>query len=96
MRKAAFVALALVAGAAAAQDVRQPDPRDPSATVPRIAYRSAFEDYRPLAEPQARNWRKANEEVGAAGGHKDQAATPGAREDRRQSAPANAHRGHHK
>lgn len=69
MRYALLVALALAAGAAAAQRAPQPDPRDPSAKVPPAAYRSAFDGYRPFAEQDLGDWRRANEEVGAAGGH---------------------------
>lgn len=69
MNKTVLIALAAAAGAAAAQDAVRPDPRDASAKVPPAAYRSAFEGYRTFADPEAGDWRKANEEVGAAGGH---------------------------
>jgi hypothetical protein len=66
-----FVAVpALVlAGVAAAQDAARPDPRDPRSKVPPVEYRSAFDGYRPFVEPELRDWRRANEEVGAARGH---------------------------
>lgn len=66
-----FVALPalLLAGVAAAQGDGRPDPRDPRAKAPPVEYRSAFEGYRPYAEPELSDWRKSNEEVGAAGGH---------------------------
>lgn len=69
MKKIVFVALAAAAGAVAAQDAGRPDARDPAAKVPPTAYRSAFEGYRPFADQEVGDWRKANEEVGAAGGH---------------------------
>lgn len=59
----------LFAGLAVAQGVDRSDPRDPTAKVPPVEFRSAFEGYRPYAEPDLRDWRKSNEEVGAAGGH---------------------------
>lgn len=68
MKKTVLLALA-AASAAAAQDAARPDPTDPAAKVPPAAYRSAFEGYRPYADPQLRDWRTANDEVGAAGGH---------------------------
>jgi len=70
MRILLVVAPALLfAGAAVAQSDSRPDPRDPKVKVPPVEYRSAFEGYRPFAEPELRDWRKSNEEVGAAGGH---------------------------
>lgn len=60
---------ALAAGVAAAQEARRPDPADARAKVPPLEYRSALEGYRPFADPEPRDWRKANEDVGAAGGH---------------------------
>lgn len=67
----AFAALPalLAAGAVFAQGERQPDPRDPRVKAPPVEYRSAFEDYRRFAEPEQRDWRKSNEEVGSSGGH---------------------------
>ena len=69
MKRTAFFALAVAASAATAQDAARPDPRDPAAKVPPAAYGSAFEGYRPFADQALGDWRKANEEVGAAGGH---------------------------
>ncbi len=70
MRILHVVALALLfAGAAVAQGDGRPDPRDPRAKAPPVEFRSAFEGYRRHADPDARDWRKSNEEVGAAGGH---------------------------
>jgi hypothetical protein len=59
----------LLAGTAVAQSDGRPDPMDPRAKVPPVEFRSAFEGYRPYAEPELRDWRNSNEEVGAAGGH---------------------------
>src|SRR5687768_17617028 len=59
----------LFAGMAAAQGVARPDPRDPKVKSPPVEFRSAFEGYRPYAEQELREWRKSNDEVGAAGGH---------------------------
>jgi hypothetical protein len=59
----------LFAGAAVAQSDGRLDPKDPKAKAPRVEYRSAFEGYRPFADSEPRDWRKSNEEVGAAGGH---------------------------
>lgn len=42
---------------------------DPKAPTPAVPYQSVFEDYRPYAEPALVPWRRANEEVGTAGGH---------------------------
>lgn len=59
----------LFAGLAVAQGAKPSDPRDPKAKVPPVEFRSALDGYRPYAEPELRDWRKSNEEVGAAGGH---------------------------
>jgi len=65
----AAVPALLFAGVAVAQNESRPDPRDPRVKVPPVEFRSALEGYRPYAEPELRDWRKSNEEVGAAGGH---------------------------
>jgi len=75
----------LVAGMAVAQGDARPDPRDPRAKAPPVEYRSAFEGYRPYADPEPRDWRKSNEEVGAAGGHAGQ--RPGQAPDGKPSRP---------
>lgn len=59
----------LFAGAVAAQTGHAPHPADPHVRVPPVQYRSAFEGYRAFSDPELRDWRTANEEVGAAGGH---------------------------
>ena len=62
----------LFAGAAAAQQDGRPDPGDQRGKAPPVEYRSVLEGYRSYAEPELRDWRKSNEEVGAAGGHAGQ------------------------
>lgn len=59
----------MLAGAAVAQSDGRANPLDPQAKVPPVVFRSAFEGYRPFAEQELRDWRSANEDVGAAGGH---------------------------
>lgn len=67
MRKIyAAVPVFLCAGLAVAQGDGRSDPRDPKAKVPPVEFRSALEGYRPYADPDLRDWRKSNEEVGAA------------------------------
>jgi len=56
----------LCAGMAVAQGDDRRDPRDAQAKVPPVEYRSAFDGYRQYGEPELRDWRKSNEEVGAA------------------------------
>lgn len=67
-----FALAAMTAGSAAAQ--ARPDPADAKAKAPPVEYRSAFEGYRPYAEPELASWRAVNEEVRRAamkhGGHK--------------------------
>lgn len=66
MRKLVFVVLALfVAGAAAAKDGR-PSALDPRAKAAPVEFRSAFEGYRPFADQDLADWRRANDEVRAA------------------------------
>src|SRR5688572_6411417 len=62
----------LFAGLAVAQGDGRSDPRDPKAKVPPAEFRSALEGYRPYADSELRDWRKSNDEVGAAGGHAGQ------------------------
>lgn len=70
MHKQSIVVLAIaVAGQAAAQNAERPNPSDPKAKVPAVEYRSAFEGYRGFADQEVGDWRKANDEVGMAGGH---------------------------
>lgn len=59
-------AAALVAMPALGQSPRLTDAK---ATGAVLSYQSAFADYRGWREPDAMNWRQANDEVGAMGGH---------------------------
>jgi hypothetical protein len=58
----------LIAGMAVAQGDGRRDALDSRAKAPPVEFRSVFEGYRPYAEPAVRDWRRSNEEVGAAGG----------------------------
>lgn len=62
-----FALAAATAGSAAAQ--ARPDPTDAKAKAPPVEYRSAFEGYKPYAEPELAPWRGVNDEVRRAGGH---------------------------
>lgn len=75
----------VLAGAAAAQESGRADPRDPGARAPSAEYRSAFEGYRSFAEQELVSWRKANDEVAAAGGRAGHG--PGQGEGRHSSKP---------
>ena len=69
MRRIFVTAPALLfAGMAAAQSDGRANPLDPQANVPPIEFRSTLEGYRPFVQPERRDWREANEEVGTAGG----------------------------
>ena len=87
----------LFAGTAAAQDAARPQPADSRAAVPEVTYQSAFEGYRPYADQEPADWRKANEEAGAGGGHAGHyRAQPGAKPepaDPKGAAPKR-HHGH--
>lgn len=70
MQRALFVVPAMLfAGLALAQASDRPSALDPKAKSPAVEFRSAFEGYRPFADQEQRDWRKANEEVREAGGH---------------------------
>ena len=57
----------LLASCAASQNPGRPDVTDSRVKVPPIEFRTAFDGYRPFAEEEQKDWRKANEDVG---GHK--------------------------
>jgi predicted small secreted protein len=59
----------LLAGCSTVEGDGRRDPRDAGAKAPAVEFRSAFEGYRPFVEQEMQDWRRANEEVGAAGGH---------------------------
>lgn len=63
------VPVLLLAACAASENQGRPDVTDSRVKVPALEFRTAFEGYRPYAEEEQQDWRKANEEVGAAGGH---------------------------
>lgn len=44
------------------------DPQNPTASVPSIVYRSAFEGYRAFATEKVQPWRETNDTVGRIGG----------------------------
>ena len=70
MSKAMLCALGMiVASAAFGQGAPAADPEDPAAPAPPLAYRSAFDGYKPFADEDVAGWREANDEVRAAGGH---------------------------
>jgi len=70
MPKTLFVVPALLlAGCAASQNQGRADVTDSLAKVPAVEFRTAFDGYRPFAEEEQKDWRKANDEVGAAGAH---------------------------
>lgn len=75
------------------------DPADPTATVPRVAYRSVFADTPTPVETDIADWKKANAEVGQfRRGHVDLLKWE---EERARTAPAPAtgdhrHHGGHK
>ena len=58
----------LIAGAAAAAPEHRPTPLDSLAKAPPVQFRSAFDGYRPFADQELVDWRKANDGVRAAAG----------------------------
>ena len=64
-----FALLLSLLGLALSARAQAPDPGRIDARVPPLRYESAFENYRPHAEPELRPWREVNEEVARAGGH---------------------------
>ena len=77
----------LLAGAASAQSESRANPADPQAKAPQVEYRSAFEGYRPFAEEDLRDWRKSNDEVGAASGHAGHRPSQGPRQQTSRPRP---------
>ncbi len=95
MRAGIVMVAALAPLIAAAQSAPGPDASDPKAAKPPAGYRSAFDGYRPYAEPDIARWREVNEEMGRLGGHVGH--VPGslpARGAAPQSAKPPAHAGH--
>ena len=93
---AAGVLLAASFCAQAGQSPRAPDPLDPKAPVPALAYDSALAGHaRPGADAAAtpdKNWRRANDTVAGNAGH-GVAASAEAAPASTPAAPAHAH--HH-
>lgn len=105
-------ALCVVAWAAAAQTSpsasRKPDPLDPGASVPTVAYESAFSRYRRTADDKAIPWREANDTAARIGGWRAYAreaqqpdpaasapaATPAAKPDPKAMPMPQGHGGH--
>ena len=69
---AAWLAAALTAQAQPAAGPARPDPLDPKASVPRLAYHSSFAQYRKLGDDKpadpSKAWREANDSVNRIGG----------------------------
>jgi hypothetical protein len=83
----------LLAGLALAEQDRR-SPLDPKAKVPAVEYNSAFEGYRPFTEQHLANWRRSNDEVGAAGGHAGQRPSQGPGEQTSKPQPGKPESGH--
>lgn len=64
-----FAAAALALAACAGPHPELPVPGEAQRAAGPLQYDSAFDGYRPFAEQGLANWRKANEDVGMAGGH---------------------------
>lgn len=62
MKQTQLIALALAAPLLAVAGA--PDPASPEAPVPRLQYRSVFQDTPRGVEAEATDWKKANAEVG--------------------------------
>lgn len=82
-----WIAVAITAtlplSVAAQESNAQPYPDDPNLKVPPLVYRSALQDYRPMADEEKtpdKVWRSANEDLRQLGGHaghvKEAASTP--------------------
>nr|WP_316639746.1 hypothetical protein [uncultured Roseateles sp.] len=85
LRAALIAASTLLLSAQAAP----PDPLDAKAAVPPLAYRSAFQDYRPNVEAEVSPWREQNQRVGQIGGWRSYA-----KEAQQPGPPASAPTGH--
>lgn len=94
--------LAASLGAQAGQSARPPNPLDPEAQVPALAYDSALRAYaRPSADAAAtpdQTWRRANDTVAGNAGHAGAAsaeAAPASPPTAPAPVPAPAHAHHH-
>ena len=70
MRIACWVVPAMLLAGCAGSKEPPAGPGNPEVKRPPVEYRSAFDSYQKFAEQEPLDWRKANEEVGAAGGHR--------------------------
>jgi hypothetical protein len=82
----------LLAGCAGSQADMRPAPLDSQAKVPAVEYRSAFDSYRPFKEEELRDWRGANDDVGAAGGDAGHRPGHGAGQSTSKPQPGEVHR----
>jgi hypothetical protein len=80
--------LSVPAHAGQGQGIVRPDPLDPQAAVPALAYASPLAHYRPMSEPKVGAWKEANDRVARIGGWRAYA-----REAAQPVAPASAARG---
>jgi hypothetical protein len=83
--------LLLVSGLAGSPALAQPLPTAAPSAPPTLTYRSAFERYKPAANPDSADWREANDRVGRIGGwrvYAREAAQPESAEPPRPAPPA--------
>jgi len=85
MRFSLWAAVLVAMPASAQPPSVSANPADAKAASPVPQYRSAFADYRAWREPELIDWRSANDQAGAVGGHMghvrgqaSERATPGA------------------
>jgi hypothetical protein len=62
-------ALLLAGCGAVPVDESGPSAMNAGVSVQPVTFSSAFEDYRRFADQEQQDWRQANEQVGAVGGH---------------------------
>ena len=65
---AALLSAAVTAQAQTSARAVRPDPLDPKASVPALAYESSFSQYRRLGDEKPVSWREANDTVARIGG----------------------------
>lgn len=65
---ATFCMAPLASAQSTVPESRRPDPLNPKAQIPALAYRSAFQSYRANAEVEVGSWLDANKAVHQAGG----------------------------
>lgn len=104
MQIVAWVVPALLLVGCAGWKESPPGPANPQEKAPAVEYRSAFDGYQPFGESEPVDWRRANEQVGAAGGHAGHEAGQGAGQKTSKPQPGKAessggpaeHGGHHR